>query len=170
MVLINAIIAGIHLVLNGHCFHLLESFAHLGSSWKALPPLQLGQLTLLKILLGCHPLCDICKTRRDKSSTCNLPTSTPSSTALCILPGGLFIALLSLLAFWIAEGLGTFLLHHWGYSWSPKRQFKSMSEVEATVYMQTLALSFTSCVIWGSHLTSLCRHFQIHKMMIIAAL
>lgn len=99
MVLINAIIPGIHLVPNGHCFHLLESFAHLGPSWKALPPLQLGQLTLLKILLGCHPLCDICKTHRDKSSTCNLPTSTPPSIALCILPGCLFIALLPFLNF-----------------------------------------------------------------------
>lgn len=43
MILIAAAIPGIHWAPKSHCLHLLESFALMGPSWKALPPLQLDQ-------------------------------------------------------------------------------------------------------------------------------
>lgn len=74
-------------------FSPLESFGHRAPSWNGLPPLQLGQLTLFKILLGCHPLWDISTTRRGESSSL-LPPSHPSSHSawptshqiVCLLP------------------------------------------------------------------------------------
>ena len=55
---------------------LLESFVHRGPSGNALLPLQFDQRTLLRILLGGHPFCDI--------SITPVLNPAPPATALCL--------------------------------------------------------------------------------------
>lgn len=125
---------------------LLGSFAHKGPSGNAIPPLQFDQLTLFRILLGCHPLCDISTMRRDKSSA---PYCPPTTTAPLLQPQHfaciLFMALLPFLTFELLEAWEPSCFITETYSWCPQRLFKSM-KVDATVCAQALALSFISCV------------------------